>query len=216
MHSSRPYNYKAIVSHYEDCLLKFGDSFRGVDWPNEKDALTRYRVMLDIIKDKGSKHSVLDFGCGLGSMLEYIGQQPFADNIQYTGLDMSAKFIAVATKKFPSHKFIEMDVLEIDQHPGTYDYILMNGVFTEKRQLSELEMWNYFMDMIEKVYGFAEKGIAFNVMSKQVDWERDDLFHLSLDQLADFLTRKISRNFVIRNDYGLYEFTCYVYKSVQG
>ena len=48
-------------------------------------------------------------------------------------------------------------------------------------------------------------------MSKQVDWERDDLFHLPLDLLADYLTRNLSRHFVIRNDYGLYEYTVYVY-----
>jgi SAM-dependent methyltransferase len=215
MHSSGSFNYKDIISHYEDCLLKYGDSFRGVDWPNEKDALTRYKVMLDIIKEKESTHSILDFGCGLGGMLEYINKQPFSDSIQYTGLDISSKFIEVATKKFPGQKFIEMDILESDQGPGTYDYILMNGVFTEKRQLSEDDMWAYFTDMIERVYRFAEKGIAFNVMSKQVDWERDDLFHLSMDRLAAFLTKKLSRHYVFRNDYGLYEFTCYVYKTAQ-
>ena len=30
-------------------------------------------------------------------------------------------------------------------------------------------------------------GIAFNVMTKHVDWERDDLFHLPFDQLAEWL-----------------------------
>ncbi len=50
-------------------------------------------------------------------------------------------------------------------------------------------------------------------MSKQVDWERDDLFHLPLDQMADFVCGNLSRNFVIRNDYGLYEYTTYVYRE---
>jgi hypothetical protein len=49
-------------------------------------------------------------------------------------------------------------------------------------------------------------------MSKQVDWERDDLFYLSLDDLAKCLTSQVTRNFVIRNDYGLYEYTAYVYR----
>ena len=49
--------------------------------------------------------------------------------------------------------------------------------------------------------------------SKNVDWERDDLFHLSLDKLSGFLCEKITRNFVIRNDYGLYEYTVYVLKK---
>jgi len=49
-------------------------------------------------------------------------------------------------------------------------------------------------------------------MSKHVDWEREDLFHLPFDVLARFLTRMVTRNFVIRNDYGLYEYTTYVYR----
>ena len=40
---------------------------------------------------------------------------------------------------------------------------------------------------------------------------RDDLFHLPLDLLAEFLDTLLSRHFVIRNDYGLYEYTVYVY-----
>lgn len=54
--------------------------------------------------------------------------------------------------------------------------------------------------------------MAFNVMSKNVDWEREDLFHMPLDELSAFLTSSISRNFIIRNDYGLYEYTVYVYR----
>jgi hypothetical protein len=86
----------------------------------------------------------------------------------------------------------------------------MNGVFTEKLDLSFDEMWNYFSKMLIRIFPSAQKGIAFNVMTKQVDWERDDLFHVPMDLLAAFLSKKISRHFIFRNDYGLYEYTCYV------
>ena len=58
----------------------------------------------------------------------------------------------------------------------------------------------------------TNKGIAFNIMSKLVDWERDDLFHVSMDELGLFLKNNLSRNFIIKNDYKLYEYTVYVYK----
>jgi hypothetical protein len=58
----------------------------------------------------------------------------------------------------------------------------------------------------------TNKGISFNVMSKLVDWERDDLFHVSMDEIGLFLKNNLSKNFVIRNDYKLYEYTIYVYK----
>jgi hypothetical protein len=84
-------------------------------------------------------------------------------------------------------------------------------VFTEKRGLAFDEMHAYFERMVTAVFAKAQLGVAFNAMSKHVDWERDDLFHLPFDMLARFLTTSLSRNFVIRNDYGLYEYTTYVY-----
>jgi len=50
-----------------------------------------------------------------------------------------------------------------------YDYIVMNGVFTEKRDLSYETMFQYFTEMISKIYKHCNKGLAFNVMSKQDD-----------------------------------------------
>jgi hypothetical protein len=65
--------------------------------------------------------------------------------------------------------------------------------------------------VLRRLFGIAEVGIAFNVMSKHVEWERDDLFHVPFDVLAEFVIADLTRNFVFRNDYGLYEYTTYVY-----
>jgi len=88
----------------------------------------------------------------------------------------------------------------------------MNGVFTMKCGLSFDEMLAYFERLLGLVWSKAGRGIAFNVMSKHVDWERDDLFHLPLDTIATIVIRELTRKFVIRNDYGLYENTIYVYR----
>jgi cyclopropane fatty-acyl-phospholipid synthase-like methyltransferase len=209
-------NYNSIVQHYESCLDVFGDNHRGVDWPNEADAETRYRVMLELIREGQNgpveeRTSLLDFGCGAGHMLEYMRKANRAD-VDYVGLDMSRKFIELCRQKFPSTTFICADILELDTQIPTFDYVVMNGVFTEKRALSFAEMFNYFRDVVRKVFPTVGYGMAFNVMSKHVDWERDDLFHLPFDMLAEFLRSEISRNYQFRADYGLYEYTCYVYR----
>ncbi len=49
--------------------------------------------------------------------------------------------------------------------------------------------------------------MAFNVMSTLVDWQRDDLFHLSFDTMAQYVSQALSRHFVVRHDYGAYEYT---------
>jgi SAM-dependent methyltransferase len=204
--------YVEIVEHYESCLARYGDSHLGVDWPKPQDAQTRYRVMLEVIPaPRPSNVKLLDFGCGTSHLYEHI-LACGVTGIEYLGLDLSPKFVELSRKKFPKNHYICADILEDPDAVPTSDYVVMNGVFTEKRSLTFDEMLNYFERTLSAAFAKAERGIAFNVMSKHVDWERADLFHLPFDTLARILIRALTRNFVIRNDYGLYEYTTYVYR----
>ena len=207
-------NYEKIIKHYESCLEKHGDTHLGVDWPKEEDVYKRYKVMMGLLSLKSDKDNVtfLDFGCGTAHLLDYTTKYGF-ENVIYSGLDISEKFVNVCKSKYPNTSFYCGDVLNPDFKLPSFDFIVMNGVFTEKRELTFDEMWEYFTKLLMRVYSLCNKGVAFNVMSKQVDWEREDLFHVPLDFLADFLCKKLSRNFLIRNDYGLYEYTVYIYKK---
>lgn len=203
--------YRTIVEHYEACLDRHGDTHLGVDWPKAADAETRYRVMLDVIRPTAESVELLDFGCGAAHLYEYLSRHP-RPGLRYHGLDLSEKFIALCRQKHPDVPFTCADVLDPNQPVPPCDYAVLNGVFTEKRDLTFDEMFAFFRAVVAKVFAAARVGVAFNVMSKHVDWERADLFHLPLDELAAFLCRNLSRNFIIRNDYGLYEYTTYLYK----
>jgi SAM-dependent methyltransferase len=204
--------YIEIVEHYESCLAKYGDTHLGVDWPKAQDAKTRYRVMLELIRSpRPPLVKLLDFGCGASHLYEHMVANGIT-GIEYTGLDLSPKFVKLSRKKFPKNHYICADILEEPDAVPTSDYIVMNGVFTTKQRLTFDEMLAYFERTLSAAFAKAERGIAFNVMSKHVDWERADLFHLPFDTLARILIRALTRNFVIRNDYGLYEYTTYVYR----
>jgi SAM-dependent methyltransferase len=205
--------YKKIIEHYENCLKAHGDTHLGVDWPNYEDAITRYQVMLDVIRDKDTQVTVLDFGCGTSHLYQFILENKHG-NITYSGLDISKSYIDISQKKYPENTYYNLDILKETNTISNFDYIICNGVFTEKRELSFDAMWHYFKDMITIIFNKSNKGIAFNVMSKAVDWERWDLFHLPTDLLIDFMIKDLSRNFIIRNDYGLYEYTVYLYKEI--
>ena len=208
-----PPKYLEIVTHYESCLERYGDTYLGVDWPDEQDAQLRYKVMLEVIREaKSNPVSLLDFGCGTSHLYEYLQKHNYLQ-VTYAGLDISPKYIQIAKSKFPTIAYYCLDIMADDSKVPETDYVVLNGVFTEKRGLTFEEMWVYFQQVITKVFAKTRLGIAFNVMSKQVDWEREDLFHLPMDLLAAFLKRDISRHFVFRHEYGLYEYTVYLYKS---
>ena len=208
-------DHRSIVAFYEQCLADHGDSFRGVGWTkSQEETDRRYSVMLEIAEPVPSEGaSLIDFGCGAAHLYEYMLRTGRGRDLEYIGVDASERFLAIAKSKFPQLHFLRGD--GIDGLPVHADYVIMNGIFTVRADLTQEEMWDYVRRVLRGVYPSARRGIAFNVMSKHVDWERRDLFHLPTDVLTGFITRELSRHFIIRHDYGLYEYTTYVFRSAR-
>ena len=119
--------YQTIIDHYEECLARHGDSHLGVDWPNPRDAETRYRVMLDVIgAPPVGPVTLLDFGCGAAHLQEYLTGQGRCD-ITYVGVDASPKFVELARRKYPATTFHCLDVLASEISLPEVDYIVIAG-----------------------------------------------------------------------------------------
>lgn len=206
---------QVIVAQCEEYLATHGDNHLGVGWPSHDDAQTRYRVMLDGLlsaAEPGQPVRLLDFGCGPGHFYEFLQQQN-VPHIDYTGLDISENYLTLARQKFPDRPFYCLDVLQDPAALPDFDYIVLNGIFTQKCSVSFEQMWAYCQELLRTLWPKARLGMAFNAMTKQVDWEREDLFHLPLDLLASFLKQDLTRHFAMRHDYGLYEYSSYLYKT---
>lgn len=205
-------DYHSLVSFYTDCFIRHGTNHKGVDWPKEQDALARHSVMLDLLAaDSGEKPTLLDLGCGYGALKDTMDAKGL--HADYRGIELSEPMLQSARKRHPTLSWEVRDVLQQPLPERSVDFVVMNGVLTEKRELSFEAMESFAQAMIRAAFSACRVGIAFNVMSEHVDWKRDDLFHLGFDRLAAFLKSEVSRNFVFRADYGLYEYTTYVYRE---
>ena len=205
--------YMTLIKQSETYLKSYGDSYKGIGRFKEEQALRSYQTMLELIQPKPEQEtSVLDFGCGLSHFYAYIKESGL-ENIQYSGLDISEEFLAVSRQKYPDNHYYQVDLLEEDSSLPQFDYIIMNGIFTQKCDLSYEAMWEYFTTLLPRVFEHARIALAFNVHSKIVDWEREDLFHVPFDPLAKFLSDHLSRHFAIRHDYRLYEYTVYLFQE---
>lgn len=198
-----------LKAHYEKCFAEHGCTPQGLNWPNAEDMQTRYRVMAELMGD--APGSLLDIGCGYGGFLEYLHEQKI--NVDYTGVDISPQMIEAAKARHDDAAFEVVDIL--NTAPPRADYAVMNGVLTVKSQASYDAMEAFAQAMIKAAFDAVDKGLAFNVMSHHVDWQRDDLFHWPFDAMAAFVTEHCSRHVTIRADYGLYEYTAYLYKDPQ-
>lgn len=204
-----------LLAVSERNLQEHGDTATGAGWPNETDRRTRFDVMLDVIECSPISPVILcDFACGTGELLAHIRRRGL-QNIAYLGADRSGKALSYARSKFPEATFVKLDV----NAPGANvnliacDYLLANGLFTAKYGMSHEQMWSFVVATVERVWPQVRRGLAFNVMSKVVDWEREDLFHLPMDDAARLLHRLAGRRVRMRADYGLYEYTAYAYRA---
>lgn len=194
-------------------LERYGDSFRGVGYTKSaEDASRCYAVMLGVVRPTTDPVTLVDLGCGLAHLLDHLNAHG-PRQVRYTGIDLSESYLEACRSKHPGTDFLHADVLADPQSLPESDYIVMNGLFNYRGDITRDQMRAYFEAMVTTAWSRCRKGIAFNVMSTRVDWERDDLFHVPFDELSTFVWGKLSRHFAIRQDYGMYEYTTYVHRE---
>jgi SAM-dependent methyltransferase len=203
-------SWRIITEHYEKCLRRHGATPAGVDWPSGADLATRYGVMLELLAEAEGQQQLLDLGCGPGLLLDYLAATGQTDRVGYHGIDLSHEMVDMARARWPAHAFSCRDIILAPLPDQSVDVVIMNGVLTERVTLETETMIALAKSLVAAAFRAARTGIAFNVMNTHVDWKRRDLFHWPFDSLADFLRSEVSPHYVLRADYGLYEYTCIV------
>jgi SAM-dependent methyltransferase len=209
----RPYH--ALVRMVEDLYAEHGDTHRGLGYPKAEGFDARYRIYLDVIRGTaaGQKCTMLDIGCGTAQLLDLI-QSLGRKEISYRGVDLSRRLIEAAKQKHPERDFVCGDPFDLEEiWAARPDYVVFGGIFTCRLQMKVEEMTDYMIRLLRLAFASCRRGIAFNVMSHHVDWQRDDLFHVPFDRMADILQANFSRHYLFRADYGLYEYTVYLYRA---
>jgi SAM-dependent methyltransferase len=189
-----------------------------VGWPEKpSDLAARYATLLSSIDFSNYSHDqplrLLDLGCGLGLLLEYLTANSLVDRIDYTGVDLVDSMLTEARRRWPRHRFDQRDVRDEPYDTNEFDYCIVCGVFTVKHENTYDETRTFAEDTLKAVWPSVTLGLAFNSMSKHVDRERDDLFHWPLDEIMAFCKRDLSRHVTFRLDYGLWEVATLVRKE---
>ena len=148
---------------------------------------------------------LLDLGCGPGFLLDYLSVNGVLDRVDYTGVDVAEAMIGSARARWPHDRFELRDVRDQPFADDSFDFCIACGVFTARLGASYPSMVNFTKETLTAVWNSVSTGLAFNVMSKHVDWERDDLFHWPLDDVMAFCKSALSRHVMLRLDYGLWE-----------
>ncbi len=201
-----------MKNHYKNCFNKYGPTSQGIDWgEDESKLLLRYEKMTNLFlaNDYNEKFTLLDVGCGYGGYFSYLKNKEL--KVDYSGIDIVEDMILWGKNNSSDTKgFICGDFLNYN-FTDNYDYIICNGILTQKLEATNMEMDSYSLELIKKMFNICNKGIAFNLMTTKVNYFSNNLYYKSPVEMLSFCMNELSSNIRIDHSY-LYEYTVYVYK----
>jgi hypothetical protein len=123
--------------------------------------------------------------------------------------------VSVSRERYPSLEYHVKDVLmdDISEFRDEFDYILISGVFTVRNGQSKDRHREWYQEILRTLWPLCHEGISVNFMTEYVDYTVDELYYCPFSEFTQFCVEHLSREFTVRHDYDLYEFTGYVYSD---
>jgi SAM-dependent methyltransferase len=177
-----------------------------VGWKSAYNQTIRFEKLIAI--DNLNHCNILDLGCGLGGLYDFLIGQGWQGS--YTGYDFLKMMVLEAKQLHPEAQHV-FEYWNIFKKPltGSWDYILMSGLFN----IQLLNNWEFFKDVIYKIFPFFTHGIAFNVLAYDKLVNEPGLYYFNMDQLVVFLNSLPNTHFSIVSQYLDQDQTVYLYKK---
>lgn len=201
-----------LGKYYSEKFDEHGPSSLGVDWgADEKKMFLRYEKMLNVTERRTiARPTLLDAGCGFGGLLNYAKSRNI--DLDYTGIDVAGNMITWAKKNVPGGVFIEGEILN-HSFDTPFDFVVCNGILTQKLDVSGLEMDRFASKLIKKMFSICKYGIAFNVMTTKVNYYSNNLYYRNPAELLAWCIGEITPHVKLDHSYPLYEYTVYLYRE---
>jgi len=200
---------ETVEQYYTGKIRAHGVTPRGVDWNSRESQELRFEQLLRIC-DHTEFFLMNDYGCGYGTLVEYMIDRGF--RFKYRGYDISGEMIAKANEL---HDGVENCRFFSDESQlSKADYTIASGIFNVKLQTSKEEWLEYILHTLNKIDRLSSKGFAFNLLTKYSDRDhmRPDLYYADPLALFDYCKSNFSQFISLLHDYPLYEFTILVKK----
>ena len=196
-----------IRKAYEKAYLEYGDSPSGVLWPKAKQDI-RFDALTQNISST-ENFSLLDFGCGLAHLKEYLDLN--YQNVIYSGAEMHDFFLEASRKKYPECSFYNIDSPQ--QLKENFDYVVSSGAFNMLYSDCELEHKKMVFKIIEDLFLISNVYCSVNFMSDNVDFKQDGSYHQNVAEMLNFVRDKLSQRVSVDCSYMPYEFTITIWRD---
>ena len=181
-----------------------------MNWNSKEAQEKRFEQLCKLI-DFSVPFSIVDYGCGFGSLIEYLKQK--GQEFTYIGYDIVDEMIFKGRELHSGDTNCSFTNKEAEIPIS--DYVVESGVFNVKQSNSEADWTEYIINSLNKMNNLAEKGIACNFLTKysDIDLMQPHLYYADPLFFFDYCKKNFSRNVALLHDYDLYDFTIIVRKQ---
>lgn len=195
-----------MIRFYSALLAEHGPTKEALVYKDDVQQYSRYAALTSIEHIPGNS-SVLDVGCGLGFLSEYLRGHGWKG--KYTGVDINPDMIAAAKNRLPKENFICVDILE-QGFDDSFDYVFCGATVQHGPKFADPEQ--YLFAMVRKMFALANRGLAFDVFSDRVDFTNPNMLYVDPMKLLAFCYTLTTR-LVLRNDCRPYEIMVYLFNQ---
>lgn len=202
----------AIIEHYINRVKNFNiPEYQVLDWESKEAQELRFKTLIEHFNMESS--ILLDVGCGLGNLAEYLDNKNI--KLYYIGIDIMPEMIERAkakTFKNINPQFMSLDFFNNNDIKKEFDYIYSSGIFN-------LNLGNndkFLKDAIKLFLTAAKKGVCFNLLDisgkekygdKYYYYEKEDILKTTEEILKSL---NIKYNLNISDEYLSNDFSVFI------
>lgn len=174
--------YKGLTEEQKNSIIQYYRTpdrppgrAQSVKWSSRYGQHLRFKI-LSRIGDLAAAQ-ILDVGCGLGDLYDYLLKT--AGEINYTGIDLVPEFISQAKEKYHNAKFLNTELLCIKDK---FDYVLSSGSMNKKIS-NHAEIYK---GMIKYMYDLSNFASGFNMLNRAAHIEDETYCAFDPEEILNF------------------------------
>lgn len=197
-----------VRKKYSEAFRAHGDDDRSVFFPKGRQ-FNRYQALIPLGIPRGA--TLLDYGCGLGKMYDWLGAIGRKD-VGYCGVDITHEFIEHNRNKYPLAEFRHLAAP--GDLTGEWDIVAASGVFSILYTADRSKHLDFVFQTLSQLFHQNTKQLlSVDFMHDEVDYQQEGAFHLSVAEAQAFVSAQLSKRYEIIRSHLPYEFSIKVWKD---
>jgi SAM-dependent methyltransferase len=148
---------ETIRTYYESKMGKGLPDYGVLGWESQEAQNLRFEILFSAVEIDGK--SLLDVGCGMGNLLQFLEGKKIS--VTYTGTDILESMIEQAKQKNPGAVFHHADIFKNNIFKnGSFDIVYASGIFN----INLGNNFEFLEKALRQLLDLAGEAVVFNLL----------------------------------------------------